>query len=862
MARYWIGGSGNWSDTSHWSTSSGGSGGASVPGSSDDVVFDSNSLSSTSTITGDGSAKSIDTSAIGNLLSFSGILSIYGNVSLNSSTTLANLKIRGTSTFSANGASISQFGASVSGWTGTIDLGSDLTCGTISIGNNLGLTFNTNDYDITVNSYSKTFSVSSIGTLNLGSSTITCYNWYITPFTTVTLNAGTSTILLNGNGAFTGGGLTYATLSLMADTTIKDSNTIGTLEVSAGKTVSFEHGKTQVVNNFSLPGIAPNVVLQSDSSGSQWYISKSSGTVTLTHVSIQDSNATGGATWQAGSFSINLGNNTGWAFVGTLSGPGSTSITMGGNGSYTKGRFASGSASIIMTSRAASGSARIETNASRKIVQSTQFSWNKNFVSTYTLFTIGASTIGGGDFISSSGAISSDWNKYIFSDESDYVTQLNYQQEFNMPLGGLIQSLGDIQLDNTTKRFTPDYMGGNGELFTSVYKSRRPLILNAGFNYNGVDNMEPQLVGLTNKPPAIDTRQASADFNFTDFIDYISNKYVDETAMYTGYRSDQLIEQVLLDLGFATAQYSLDTGINVIPFAYFPAGSKFGGIVNDIVQAENAHMYQDVNGVIRFENRQHWNNAPYTYVQRNITTSMVIEASSPSNDHIINTVEINSTPYNKQATAEIYSSAEAINLDIGANDVFINFENPVLQASTPVFTANTQPDGAGTDITSNVSITSEYVFAQAAKYRFVNNSGTAGYITSLTVDGREATPTATPIYYRTKDDSSVTAYDERAITISNNYIQSLDWAKSFSALILNDFSDPDKLQTLTIRAIPGLKISDLISWQGRNWRIYGIKTTMNPSVGFIQELSLLQRDVISYFRIGVSLIGGNDGIAP
>ena len=33
--RYWVGNGGNWSDTAHWSTTSGGSGGASVPTSTD-----------------------------------------------------------------------------------------------------------------------------------------------------------------------------------------------------------------------------------------------------------------------------------------------------------------------------------------------------------------------------------------------------------------------------------------------------------------------------------------------------------------------------------------------------------------------------------------------------------------------------------------------------------------------------------------------------------------------------------------------------------------------------------------------------------------------------------------------------------
>ena len=49
-ARYWIGGTGNWNDTAHWSTTSGGVGGASVPTEADDVVFDSNSGTGTVTV--------------------------------------------------------------------------------------------------------------------------------------------------------------------------------------------------------------------------------------------------------------------------------------------------------------------------------------------------------------------------------------------------------------------------------------------------------------------------------------------------------------------------------------------------------------------------------------------------------------------------------------------------------------------------------------------------------------------------------------------------------------------------------------------------------------------------------------------
>jgi len=50
MARFWVGGTGSWNDTAHWSTTSGGSGGSSVPTSSDPVTFDSSSGGGTCTV--------------------------------------------------------------------------------------------------------------------------------------------------------------------------------------------------------------------------------------------------------------------------------------------------------------------------------------------------------------------------------------------------------------------------------------------------------------------------------------------------------------------------------------------------------------------------------------------------------------------------------------------------------------------------------------------------------------------------------------------------------------------------------------------------------------------------------------------
>lgn len=503
----------------------------------------------------------------------------------------------------------------------------------------------------------------------------------------------------------------------------------------------------------------------------------------------------------------------------------------------------------------------------RNIVGSTQVSWKKQLDSSIRLFTIGVSTIGGLDAIASEGEISSDWNKYYYFNESDNLLGMNYERKLQQPIGGVSQAVAEVDLDNISGRYTPRYMGGNGELFTAMLP-RRPIILNAGFNYDGVDQMIPQFVGITTKNPETSIREHQTRLEAADFINFLANKYVDNESMFTSLRSDEVIENILSGLGFATAQYDLDTGINLIPFGIFKKGDKFSDIINKIVQAEYGQFYQDEEGRLRFENRQHWDSSPYTNVQRVILTNQVLEARAPNLDHIINVVEVKSKPRAKQPSQIIHQSQ--MGKEIAANDTlefFISYDDPILQVVTPTYngtssfyTFNSSSSGDGTDYSSSVTLTI-YNFAQASKLVFTNTTSNVLYLTQLQITGRPA-KVYDDIYYRQEDDSSVTAYEERPYIIENDYIQSGSWAESFAQMVLNDYAEPENLQEITIRAIPELQMGDLISWQGRYWRIFGIKSRIDKSIGFVQDLSMLQRTITTYFRIGISTIGGADKIAP
>src|SRR6218665_720026 len=87
--RYWVGGTGSWNEKSHWSATSGGTGGAGIPTQADDVFFDRHSFSAdrqTVMVNSDAVCRNLDWSAIDRQVVFSSHLSksltVYGSYTL------------------------------------------------------------------------------------------------------------------------------------------------------------------------------------------------------------------------------------------------------------------------------------------------------------------------------------------------------------------------------------------------------------------------------------------------------------------------------------------------------------------------------------------------------------------------------------------------------------------------------------------------------------------------------------------------------------------------------------------------------------------------------------------------------------
>lgn len=348
---YWVGNSGNWDDPSfsHWATSSGGAAGHAAPTSTDDVIFDNNSFTTTGqavTVRNGftNACNNIDTSLVLNLptlqftassVSSTSKLNVSGNITMTTAiatnVTLATfaaavLDILGSGTQNIDiETSLNTSLQVLYEGSGTFNLTHDLSCGPIQI--ELG-TFTTNNHNISL--VGSGTQIWEGATVNLGSSTITSNGtgaWLIgySGSGVVTINAGTSVLYFPTGGGinmqpngFTSHHMTLHDLhfgnggggkliTAFTGSTFEMNN----LTIDAGTTVTFTNGTFQVSGTFSCVGTSSqkNTIT---GAGSNWLINSPSNTVNnVFWTNIQDSHASGVTPFIA-TDSFDLGNNVNW----------------------------------------------------------------------------------------------------------------------------------------------------------------------------------------------------------------------------------------------------------------------------------------------------------------------------------------------------------------------------------------------------------------------------------------------------------------------------------------------------------------------------------------------------------------------
>lgn len=207
-ARYWVGGTGTWnnSTTTNWSATSGGVGGASLPVTTDAVYLDANSGGGTVTLTGNAATGvlSLDLTGFTGTITGTAYIAGAGGLTLFSGANATGLTVQikpsgTTSQVTSNGQTFS--GLTINGGTSAVTTLNDA----LSLTSNLTVTFgglNTNGMSVTCLSMSS--SGSGTRAITLGASTVTLTGsagWNLAVTSNLTLNAGTSNIVLQAVGA-------------------------------------------------------------------------------------------------------------------------------------------------------------------------------------------------------------------------------------------------------------------------------------------------------------------------------------------------------------------------------------------------------------------------------------------------------------------------------------------------------------------------------------------------------------------------------------------------------------------------------------------------------------------------------------
>lgn len=347
--RYWVANGGTWSDTAHWSTSTGGSAGASVPLCHDTAVFDVNSITSASqtitadmprmgtiTFAGDGSGAMINTPT----LSFgSTATSIFGSLTLTSLMTITGaqrttLSGRSSLTLTSAGQTFTQvFTMAMFGGTLTLqDSFSSSAANDFLLDNG---TINANNFNVTLFGISS--SNANIRGITMGSGTWTITGtspaWNLATTTNLTFSADTSTIKYTNVSAttknfFSTSGLTYHNFWFAPGTgtgslTIFGSNTFNQFkdDGSAAHSILFTAGTTTTIADWQVSGNSGSLIsINSTTTGTHALVKTGSDKVSADFLNIQHSVATPSNIWYAG---LNSTNNqadvtagSGWLFRG------------------------------------------------------------------------------------------------------------------------------------------------------------------------------------------------------------------------------------------------------------------------------------------------------------------------------------------------------------------------------------------------------------------------------------------------------------------------------------------------------------------------------------------------------------------
>lgn len=498
----------------------------------------------------------------------------------------------------------------------------------------------------------------------------------------------------------------------------------------------------------------------------------------------------------------------------------------------------------------------------RPISYGGRVAWEKTFDDDVTFFVLDQSVLDGIDILSPSDDNPiQEFDYYEYTNVDDRLMGLEVSRELEFPYS-VASAIADFTLENHDDMYTPE----SGSSVSPYVLPSRPIRLFMGFN----GEILQQFVGLTEGMPEIDEDSKTVSFHAMDWFGKLFTLKTPRVISMQDVKTDEVLEVLFTAAGLLPGQYSLATGRNIIKFLTIDKGTNLGTIIRRLMQAEMGQLFMDEQGIIRFIPRLEPDQTPdYTFDDENIVDIKTINVQN-----IINIVEINAEIRQVQVKQPIFTIADSFGDDYvvpasGTKDIFVSLSDPAISATEP--TAGLSSDDSyfiAKDLAGNtvgsVTITSSFLFTDDYVMTFTNANAFPVRINDLTLWGEPARVVDTINYVR-KDEDSIEKYEERVLTIDNDFIQSIEACDAFALTVLDSYAEYSGDVEIEVRGTPALQLGDIIDVTKDTYTgAYRVTKTVNKVVRpqFAQTINARRYTPREWFILDESLLDGTDVLAP
>jgi len=421
-----------------------------------------------------------------------------------------------------------------------------------------------------------------------------------------------------------------------------------------------------------------------------------------------------------------------------------------------------------------------------------------------------------GNYSSANDDITSDTLRVSYSRGRDFASQLTGNSTAGKLTATLVNNDGKYSPDNTASALTGKIKPGLSIKLTGGEGASFPFTFPFAFDES------TQWVGRLERimPSPSSTSLKTAQLQAFGVLGYL-NDFTPTISTLTDKRTDEAIDAILDAVSWPEADRDLAEGETTMT-KFWVRDKKTISALRIPEETEAGFLYETKDGKIGFQNRLTRLTSPFNTSQATFSdasgatnTYVSIKQADPLST-IANHLEASSRSYTTGALAVLWTLSEtganSPLLVAGESKTFIakypssisdrnalEVDTWTTPASTTDYTANSASDGSGTNLTSDIGISTTKTATEMVITATNTSGSTSAYLTKLQARGTPVT-SSDPVTVRAIDTDSQTTYGDRKVVAETEFIPNTEQAQFWCDYNLQIYSSPVQILSMTVVA--------------------------------------------------------------